>query len=251
MYIVDNLIRLYNSSSRGSTNHVLASYFLLHARKMNHKKLLDVSKETNISNSSITRFCKSAGYDTFASFCDILYLDVKKIEHQFIHRFKKEKSLKIDDKTKTRLDELVTDLKSANRVVIYGTPKYTSYFDDVIKFLFYSGVSVERCIGWDIREKEDVFSELENKDVILLVDPRYSIQVFLEETETSLGSISSITEAKAKKYFFGESEEDYSNIKAIQLKKHKDYAYVLSTIDNTNYILYQLMEGEKNEHSDF
>ena len=60
MYIVDNLINLYNVSAKRTTNSILSQYFLLNARRINHKKLLDVAKETNLSNSSIKRFCKSA-----------------------------------------------------------------------------------------------------------------------------------------------------------------------------------------------
>ena len=49
MYIVDNLINLYNVSAKRTTNSILSQYFLLNARRINHKKLLDVAKETNLS----------------------------------------------------------------------------------------------------------------------------------------------------------------------------------------------------------
>ena len=197
MYIVDNLINLYNVSAKRTTNSILSQYFLLNARRINHKKLLDVAKETNLSNSSITRFCKSAGYDTFSSLCD-----TRKIDYQFYHLLNENKNFNIEHDIKVKLDQLVRDLMKASNVIIYGSPKYTGYFDTLIKYLFFKGVCVERCLGWNLKEKEETFLNSKNDDVIILIDPRYNIQIFLEETQTSLGSITSIINASAKKYFF-------------------------------------------------
>ena len=61
--------------------------------------------------------------------------------------------------------------------------------------------------------------DAKDDDVILLINPRYSIQVFLEETESSLGSITSIVKANAQKYFFCENSYDFAGIKAIKLYK--------------------------------
>ena len=204
MYIVDNLIDLYNVSAKGTTNSILSQYFLLNARRINHKKLLDVAKETNISNSSITRFCKSAGYDTFSSLCDMLDQDTRKMNYHFYHLLKESKSFNINNDIKLKLDLLVHDLVKASNVIIYGSPKYTVYFNHLVKYLFFKGVCVERCLGWNIKEKEETFLNTKKDDVIILIDPRYNVQIFLEETQTSLGSIVSIVNAPAKKYFFCE-----------------------------------------------
>ena len=157
MYIVDNLINLYNVSAKRTTNSILSQYFLLNARRINHKKLLDVAKETNLSNSSITRFCKSAGYDTFSSLCDMLDQDTRKIDYQFYHLLNENKNFNIEHDIKVKLDQLVHDLMKASNVIIYGSPKYTGYFDTLIKYLFFKGVCVERCLGWNIKEKEETF----------------------------------------------------------------------------------------------
>ena len=133
MYIVDNLINLYNVSAKRTTNSILSQYFLLNARRINHKKLLDVAKETNLSNSSITRFCKSAGYDTFSSLCDMLDQDTRKIDYQFYHLLNENKNFNIEHDIKVKLDQLVHDLMKASNVIIYGSPKYTGYFDTLIK----------------------------------------------------------------------------------------------------------------------
>ena len=249
MYIVDNLINLYNVSVKGTTNSILSQYFLLNARKINHKKLIDVARETNISNSSITRFCKSAGYDTFSSLCDMLDQDTGKIDYQFYHLLNENKDFNIEHDIKVKLDQLVHDLMKASNVIIYGSPKYTGYFDTLIKYLFFKGVCVERCLGWNIKEKEETFLNSKNDDVIILIDPRYNVQIFLEETQTSLGSIVSIVNAPAKKYFFCESHYDFDGIRAIELKKQDHYEYILSSIEYANYVLYRLMKEENYEYS--
>ena len=240
MYIVDNLINLYNVSAKGTTNSILSQYFLLNARRINHK---------NLSNSSITRFCKSAGYDTFSSLCDMLDQDTRKIDYQFYHLLNENKNFNIEHDIKVKLDQLVHDLMKASNVIIYGSPKYTGYFDTLIKYLFFKGVCVERCLGWNIKEKEETFLNSKNDDVIILIDPRYNIQIFLEETQTSLGSITSIINASAKKYFFCDGNHDFSGIKAIELKKKENYEYILSSIEYANYVLYRLMKEENYEYS--
>ena len=137
----------------------------------------------------------------------------------------------------------------ASNVIIYGSPKYTGYFDTLIKYLFFKGVCVERCLGWNIKEKEETFLNSKNDDVIILIDPRYNVQIFLEETQTSLGSIVSIVNAPAKKYFFCESHYDFDGIRAIELKKQDHYEYILSSIEYANYVLYRLMKEENYEYS--
>lgn len=249
MYIVDNLIDLYNVSAKGTTNSILSQYFLLNARKIGHKKLLDVARETNMSNSSITRFCKSAGFDTFVSMCDMLDQDTRKMDYYFYHSLKENKNFNIDGDIKIKLDQLIYDLKNASNVVIYGSPKYTVYFNHLVKYLFFKGVCVERCLGWNIKDKEETFLNTKNDDVIILIDPRYNVQIFLEETQTSLGSITSIINASAKKYFFCDSNHDFSRIKAIELKKQDHYEYMLSSMEYTQYVLYQLMKEENYEYS--
>ena len=249
MYLVDNLIDLYNVSAKGTTNSILSQYFLLNARKIGHKKLLDVARETNISNSSITRFCKSAGYDTFSSLCDMLDQDTRKIDYQFYHLLNENKDFNIEHGIKNKLDQLVNDLINASNVIIYGSSKYTGYFNYLVKYLFFKGVCVERCLGWNIKEKEETFLNAKNDDVIILIDPRYNVQIFLEETQTSLGSIVSIVNAPAKKYFFCESHYDFDGIKAIELKKQEHYEYMLSSMEYTQYVLYRLMKEEKDEYS--
>lgn len=248
MYIVDNLIDLYNVSAKGTTNSILSKYFLLNARKIGHKKLLDVAKETNISNSSITRFCKNGGYDTFSSFCYVLEQDVKKIDYHFFHIMKNNSNFHMDFDSKRKLNQLVYDLVDANKVIIYGTSKYTGYFNNLIKYLFFKGVCVERGLGWNLKEKEDTFLNTKKDDVIILIDPRFNVQIFLEEMQLSLGSISTIINAPAKKYFFCNCIHNFAGINSIALEKKENYEYMLSSMECTQYVLYQLMKEDNYEY---
>ena len=139
MYIVDNLINLYNVSAKRTTNSILSQYFLLNARRINHKKLLDVAKETNLSNSSITRFCKSAGYDTFSSLCDMLDQDTRKIDYQFYHLLNENKNFNIEHDIKVKLDQLVHDLMKASNVIIYGSPNIQDILIRLLNIYFLKG----------------------------------------------------------------------------------------------------------------
>lgn len=83
--------------------------------------------------------------------------DTRKIDYQFYHLLNEKKNLNIDDNIKVKLDLLVHDLINTSNVVIYGSPKYTGYFDTLIKYLFFKGVCVERCLGGISKKKKKLF----------------------------------------------------------------------------------------------
>lgn len=249
MYVVDSLIDICNTCEISSVNNILANYFLINAYSINNKRLIDVASETNISSSSINRFCKIAGFHTFSSFVDTLYLDAKKIKHQIKHSCH---HFNFDFiKEKVKLDIMVDSIYKANNIVIYGSPKYTICFNTLVRYLFLNGKRVDQCRGWDIYEKESIFNNLNNDDVIIIIDPNYSIQIYFEELASSLGSVSNILNSKAKIYYLGIDDEDYKNVSAIKLVENENYQYVLSCMDCQNYLIKCLMEGNDNEYSNF
>lgn len=249
MYVVDGLIDICNTCEINSVNSILANYFLINAVNINNKRLIDVASETNISSSSINRFCKIAGFHTFSSFIDTLYLDVKKIENQLKHSFNHLDFKYISNKTK--LDKMIDGINRANNIVIYGSPKYTICFNSLVRYLFFNGKRVYQCRGWDVYEKENIFNILNDNDLIIIIDPNYSIQIYFEELASSLGGINNILNSKAKIYYLGIDEDDYKNVNAIKLVENENYQYVLSSIDCQNYLIKGLMEGNKYEYSDF
>lgn len=249
MYVVDGLIDLCNTCEINSVNSILANYFLINAININNKRLIDVASETNVSSSSINRFCKIAGFHTFSSFIDTLYLDVKKIENQLKHSFNHLDFKYISNKTK--LDKMIDSINRANNIVIYGSPKYTICFNSLVRYLFFKGKRVYQCRGWDVYEKENIFNSLNDNDLIIIIDPNFSIQIYFEELASSLGSVNNILNSKAKIYYLGIDEDDYKNVEAIRLIENETYQYLLSSIDCQNYLIKGLMEGNKHEYSDF
>lgn len=249
MYVVDGLIDLCNTCEINTVNSILANYFLINAVNINNKRLIDVARETNVSSSSINRFCKIAGFHTFSSFIDTLYLDVKKIENQLKHSFNYLDFKYISNKTK--LDKMIDSINRANNIVIYGSPKYTICFNSLVRYLFFNGKRVYQCRGWDVYEKENIFNSLNDSDLIIIIDPNFSIQIYFEELASSLGSVNNILNSKAKIYYLGIDEDDYKNVEAIKLIENETYQYVLSSIDCQNYLIKGLMEGNKHEYSDF
>ena len=63
--------------------------------------------------------------------------DTRKIDYQFYHLLNENKNFNIEHDIKVKLDQLVHDLMKASNVIIYGSPKYTGYFDTLIKYLFF------------------------------------------------------------------------------------------------------------------
>lgn len=241
MYIIDNLIDLHNHYPSETTQYILSEFFLLHLKKLNRIKLNDVVKETHISSSSITRFCKSNGYEKFSSFIDLLYLDTRKIINQFDNDILNKRNLDIQQDIKEKLICLAKDLKQSQRVILYGSPKYCSLFNQLVKYLFIHGINVIECKTWSVEEKELNFSKMSQQDTIIIVDPLYNIKIFLEETETSIGGITNIRQAKGKKYFIGDGIQDFLDIVAIKLYQDNDYEYYKNCFDYATFLLYELM----------
>lgn len=67
------LLGIINTTSYHSTNHQVATYVLENLERLDHLSEPEMARACNVSKSSINRFCKELGYESFAHFqADVL-----------------------------------------------------------------------------------------------------------------------------------------------------------------------------------
>lgn len=234
MYAIDTLINLYDYSLPGTLENVLSDYFIKNALKIGHKRLIDVSKETLVSSSSIIRFCKNGGYSSYSLFCDVIHQEAVEIKHGFRHL----PQLSFHD---DQINLLVKSLKKSAHVVFYGDVLYIRLFHDLIQYLFLNGVSVNQSQYWSAKKHREVFGSLSENDTIVIIEPHYSLPIFVEELGTSGTVLNEIHNAKARKFNLSAIDYSADQITCVSLEKGEDH-YVSSCIDLAHYCISQLKE---------
>ena len=233
MYTLDTLMSMYDDSMPGTMDYVLSEYFLKNALSLHHKRLIDVSQRTHASSSSIIRFCKSGGYQSFSLFCDIVFQEAKQIDHDLRHvqgHFENNKMT----------DVLVKALKQTNHLILYGDVGYIHLFYKLSQYLFLHGVAVDQCQCWQRKKYDDVFECMDESDVIMIVEPHYSLPIFLEEMGTS-GRFNKMDEMIAQKFYLSGSDQSFNDIRGIAIEKSDD-DYVSSCIELSHSLIERLRE---------
>lgn len=65
--LMTSLLNVVNENSRDAAPHILALYFLKHFDELDRLNIYDVAEACFISRSSVQRFCKAIGFDTFST----------------------------------------------------------------------------------------------------------------------------------------------------------------------------------------
>lgn len=141
--ILDKLYSVLTLYDEDQYEYQIAAYLLSHKRDIDHIKLVDVIKETHISKSTIRRFCKKIGYQSYSEIQYLMHV---------------ERPTHISSFEGATLDFQYESLfKGKKRLVILGdicslSPlmTYRAYFDDL---------GIDFCLVMDL---EDSIDELES-----------------------------------------------------------------------------------------
>lgn len=124
-----------SSERRGSINSTIAEYILEHLDEVKGMGILELAQSCYVSASSITRFCRDIGFNTYAELRDVL--ESSQLEFQKISSEESPKS-RIADTTKiitnsinavsgdidiTKLHKLCSELTSYREVAAFGLLK--------------------------------------------------------------------------------------------------------------------------------
>lgn len=83
MYLINKLEFIKRSYGIDTIEYTLANYFINHLYCINELSLKSLSLDTNISKSSIIRFCKKAGYNGYTVFLNDLSIESQELKNQF------------------------------------------------------------------------------------------------------------------------------------------------------------------------
>ena len=65
--LLTSLLSLLNRNDENDTDFVIARYFLNHLRELKDTSIYKIADECYVSRSSVQRFIKNIGYDSFTS----------------------------------------------------------------------------------------------------------------------------------------------------------------------------------------
>lgn len=164
MYIIEKLKGLNNTSAYGSGEYVLSQYFLNNLNQIRLLNLKKVAMETNLSKSSIIRFCQKGGFDGFTIFLDELAWEREDLFDRI--NAPQQQSLIYDDQlrvnyfkeAKQLLDPvyptIIEMLTNCQQFVLYGHERYVSCFQRLVSkgYLLNKQATCNMC--WDIDKQE-------------------------------------------------------------------------------------------------
>ncbi|OUO59593.1 hypothetical protein B5F74_07955 [Collinsella sp. An271] len=82
-HIGTTLLGMINTTSYHTTNYQIAMWALSNLERIDHLTEPEMARACNVSKSSINRFCKELGYDTFRQF----QLDVLRFQRQYATKY--------------------------------------------------------------------------------------------------------------------------------------------------------------------
>ncbi|UUZ79890.1 hypothetical protein LJK88_33385 [Paenibacillus sp. P26] len=123
------------SSDDGSTNCQIASYILSHLDEVKQLNISELSKKCNVSNSSISRFCKEIGLNDFTELKELinttsfhfnLYSNHQSIRTRsldFVEKVKESLNLVSESLNYEVLNHLAKDIDRYEKIAIFGLLK--------------------------------------------------------------------------------------------------------------------------------
>ena len=120
--LLTTLATFLNENDDGDINVILAKYFLNNIEKIQSKSIYDIADECYTSRSTVQRFIKYIGFDTFSNL-------QTKLKESYAHNYRFENFYKQDDFRNKYLKDFNEMTESVNRIC---DSKTIDYFVDLI-----------------------------------------------------------------------------------------------------------------------
>lgn len=197
---------LVNYSQNESLAHTLASYFLYTYQGNKNIPIQQVVEDTLISKSSILKFCKRLGFDTWRAFSaelqntyldEIIRLDSIKMDVGITNSYpqmlekRKQEYVRIWESFQQTVTEdiillCVKQIEQANRIIILGNLLEIPLFLELQRALMPSHKQIEFPNSGDAIESKKQLATVDSHTLIIYVDSNYNWTRILER-ETLTG----------------------------------------------------------------
>lgn len=230
MYLFNIIKDIYEVSPVNSTDFILSQYILTHIKDIKKTSLTDISIQTNISKSTVSKYFKSvtnghnfALFKTSLSFeLQNIIIDDNIIEQnalELINKFQLlyQNTLQLDTK------QLAKIILEAPKIMIWGDYAKKSYFNNFINYLLFHQKNIRFISNFHFQDHYNEIKELTYKDLIIIIEPHTSLYDFIIRTTISAEVFINKDNIKCQKYFIGKPS-------------YPDYQFSTITIENTNNV---------------
>lgn len=222
MYLIDKLKMVNNIAQTDSIEFILSKYFLKNLLNLKKISLKRISLETNLSKSTIIRFCQKAGFNGFTVFIDELSMEalelnstIKSYQHMDLIIYE---NIRVDfiKQCKNQIKDIYHDfldaIKNSSKILFYGHDKYISCFHLSTSYLFMMGKDVINNMCWDVKKQNILFSDLDENDLIIIVEPYMNWRNYKEFLTITMDTLEGLNKTKAKIAFIGQDTNENVNI---------------------------------------
>lgn len=156
--VLSLIIMIRTNSLKKDNNYIIADYIVKHLDEMNNKSVQLLAKDCFVSTTSILKFCKLLGFDTYSEFKNILSSTMKTRKMQLIE---KNKGLNSKDLLKhisafslngcdikrleKEIQQVVSQIKKYKSIYLYGATFPLALSTSFIEDMALSGIYVNTC----------------------------------------------------------------------------------------------------------
>lgn len=218
MYIIDKLELVHKTHKSQSIEYILSDYFLTHLADLRKLSLKMIAMETQLSHSSIIRFCQSAGFSGFIVFVEELQTEIDEMNNAllFYNRidlivYEDMRSIFMEQCQKIiaeNVENMTNKIVNSQKILFYGHDYYLSCFHYLTNYLHYLKKDVINNMCWNKKNQKEFFDSLTKDDLLILIDPQkdyfnYTSTIFIHED-----ALQYIDQSQTTKLFIGQGSND-------------------------------------------
>lgn len=216
MYLFNIIKEIYDVSSSTSTEYILSQYLLMHIKDITNMSLTDISIQTGISKSVVSKYFKTITngnnfvlFKTSLSFelqsiiidDQVIEKDTLKLINQFESLYKNTLSL--------HSEELVKQIFESKKIIIWGNSSYKSYFNIFINYLLLHQKNIRFLSNIQLQNHYNEIYELTSNDLLIIFEPNTSLYDYILRMSVSAEIFIDENSIKCPKFFIGKAS--YSN----------------------------------------
>ncbi|MEG0276176.1 MAG: hypothetical protein RR630_04025 [Coprobacillus sp.] len=222
MYLIDKLELILKSNKNDSAEFILSEYFLNHLSDLRKLNLKKIAVETQLSKSSIIRFCQSSGCTGFTIFINGLQTEFEELKNmiQFYNHFDVkmyEETRNIfmrecEDSIEEWYKQLLSEVMNCKKIFFYGHSQYISCFKFLTLNSFVNKKEVITSMSWYKDNQRALFDQSTDKDIIIIMEPQKDWRSYKELLVIYEDALNDLAKIKAKKIFIGQGKNNEIDI---------------------------------------
>ena len=220
MYTYERLCDLCRYDNNESE---IAHYLLKHLDSLESLTVSKFVKDTGISKASLHRFYNKGGYTSFKNLISILNDEVyqkQSLNMKFaVYKEKMQTGIQQMDFDIQQITYFISKIKRAEKVVFYGNSSEISCLKELIFYLFSHHIDVVYLDRWDMKSCYQILKDLSEKDVFIMVETSWRIQLIYENSiiNAHILNLDTVNKLPFQKFYIGEANcqqyYTYHNIK--------------------------------------